>query len=254
MLIKLLSGRMLVWQCAGAVFFAAACQAQTTAVPQQPVSSPAAAPASVAAPTPSTPAFAAGTLLTKEEVGEVQGCKMTGAQDSSGKLNQFLLSQCFYSSSEPNKSVSLGVTRTDPDAVPKRTAKAFWHETFDRYADLDDAAEEKERAKEKERPAGKPMPAPTHPIPPAPAGKPAATATPAATPRGGEEEEGEGKNPPRRIDGLGDAAFWTNNPVGGVLYVLKGEVFIRLSVGGPDKPEIKLAKSKALAEKVLPRL
>jgi hypothetical protein len=39
-----------------------------------------------------------------------------------------------------------------------------------------------------------------------------------------------------------------------MLYVLKGGAFISVSVGGPDKEEKKIDKSKALAEKALQRL
>jgi hypothetical protein len=49
-------------------------------------------------------------------------------------------------------------------------------------------------------------------------------------------------------------AFWASNRFGGVLYVLKGDAFISISLGGTDKEEAKLEKSKALAQKALPRL
>jgi hypothetical protein len=65
------------------------------------------------------------------------------------------------------------------------------------------------------------------------------------------EEEGQG---PEKIEGLGDEAFWTGSRVGGALYVLKGNSFIRISIGGGgDRPE-KIEKSKALAQSVLKRL
>lgn len=66
-----------------------------------------------------------------------------------------------------------------------------------------------------------------------------------------EEKEGHG---PEKIEGLGDEAFWTGSRVGGALYVLKGNSFIRISIGGAgDRPE-KIEKSKALAQSVLKRL
>lgn len=67
------------------------------------------------------------------------------------------------------------------------------------------------------------------------------------------EEERE-STPPREISGVGDAAYWVGNAVGGALYVLKNDVFIRVSVGGGDKEQVKIDKSKALAEKALERL
>lgn len=72
-----------------------------------------------------------------------------------------------------------------------------------------------------------------------------------ASAREGEEEKRAA--PPRKIDGLGDEAYWTER-VSATLYVLKGDAFIRISVGGPDDEETKLNKSKALAGKVLGRL
>jgi hypothetical protein len=65
-----------------------------------------------------------------------------------------------------------------------------------------------------------------------------------------EEEEKE----PQRIDGIGEEAFWTGNRVGGALFVLKGNCYIRISVGGAGDQAQKIEKSKAVAESVLKRL
>src|SRR5918996_245073 len=69
--------------------------------------------------------------------------------------------------------------------------------------------------------------------------------------RGEEKEKGI---PPKKISGLGDDAYWISNRFGGVLYVLKGDAFVSISLGGPDNEEAKVNKSKALAEKALQRL
>jgi hypothetical protein len=58
----------------------------------------------------------------------------------------------------------------------------------------------------------------------------------------------------KKIEGLGDDAYWVGNRFGGMLYVLKGNAFISIGIGGKDNQETKLKKSKALAEKVLQRL
>ena len=42
--------------------------------------------------------------------------------------------------------------------------------------------------------------------------------------------------------------------MGGALYVLKGDVFFRVSVGGPEKEEAMIDRCKALADKALARL
>ena len=68
-----------------------------------------------------------------------------------------------------------------------------------------------------------------------------------------ETEAGRKKLPPRRISDLGEEAFWTGGPSGG-LYVLQGQSYIRISVGGADDEAAKIRKSTALAQFVLKRL
>jgi len=72
--------------------------------------------------------------------------------------------------------------------------------------------------------------------------------------REGEEGELEEGAPPRKIAGLGQEAFWFSSPIGGVLYVLKGDHYIRISVGGKGTSEAKLNKSKVLAKKAIAKL
>jgi hypothetical protein len=71
------------------------------------------------------------------------------------------------------------------------------------------------------------------------------------TKSGDEKEQGAA---PKKIEGLGDDAYWVGNRFGGTLYVLKGDAFISIGVGGTDDEDTKLKKSKALAEKALQRL
>jgi len=71
------------------------------------------------------------------------------------------------------------------------------------------------------------------------------------TKSGDEKEQGPA---PKKIEGLGDEAYWVSNRFGGTLYVLKGNTFISIGLGGTDDEETKLKKSKALAEKALQRL
>src|SRR5207244_187608 len=67
-------------------------------------------------------------------------------------------------------------------------------------------------------------------------------------------EEKERGPAPKKIEGLGDDAYWVGNRFGGILYVLKGEAFFSIGIGGTDDQETRLKKSKALAEKALQRL
>ena len=68
------------------------------------------------------------------------------------------------------------------------------------------------------------------------------------------KEEGEEAKEPLKVEGIGDEAFWTGNRVGGALYVLKGNCYIRISIGGAGDQTQKIEKSKPLAEAALKRL
>jgi len=68
------------------------------------------------------------------------------------------------------------------------------------------------------------------------------------------EKEKEESTPPKKVPGIGDEAFWLGTRVGGSLYVLKGNAYVRISIGGPADQAIKMAKSKSLAQKALARL
>lgn len=71
------------------------------------------------------------------------------------------------------------------------------------------------------------------------------------TKSGDEKEQGAA---PKKIEGLGDDAYWVGNRFGGMLYVLKGDAFFSIGVSGTDDQETKLKNSKALAEKALQHL
>jgi hypothetical protein len=59
---------------------------------------------------------------------------------------------------------------------------------------------------------------------------------------------------PRPVPALGDEAFWVGDRVTGALYVLRGDAFLRLSVGGVADEAARLERARVLAESVLPRL
>jgi hypothetical protein len=165
-------------------------------------------------------------LITKEQIEGVMGSPIKDTKSSGHSDGAFRVSQCFYTAAEFSKSVSLAVTQSDPHSSAKRSPKDFWKKTFGRFeGELKESEDDKEK-KESLRDQ--------------------------ARARGGEEEEAS--VPPKKIDGIGEAAYWTGNRFGGALYVLKKDVFIRISVGGPDKEETKIEKSKALAQKALERL
>ena len=59
---------------------------------------------------------------------------------------------------------------------------------------------------------------------------------------------------PRAIKGVGEQAYWVGSPMVGALYVLKGNTFLRISVGGVRAESARIQKSVALARLALKRL
>ena len=156
-------------------------------------------------------------LITSEEIGAIQGSPIKEPKGSTRSENGFRVSQCFYTATEFSKSVSLAVVQKDPDNPARRSPKDFWKEKFGRFSGKDEMRDKNEQ-------------------------------------ESGGEEEKEKLIPPKQIDDIGDEAFWVSNRFGGVLYVLKGNAFISVGLGGTDDEETKLTKSKALAQKALQRL
>ena len=171
-------------------------------------------------PNPESNQFDSCALMTKEEVEAIQQSAMQETKSSARPDGAFRLSQCFYTAADFTRSVTLAVTQNDPQGKIKRSPRDFWKETFGRYS-----GDEKEGEQDRDEKARKPR----------------------------REEEEKESIPPTKITDIGDEAFWTGGP-GGTLYVLRKDVFIRVSVGGPDNEEIKLTKSRALAQLALSRL
>jgi hypothetical protein len=165
------------------------------------------------------------SLITKEEVGTIQNTTVTDAKGSEQSDGSHLITQCYYATTGTNLSVSIAVTQFDPNNVAAPSAREYWEQTFGRFRKEETETEKKEH-EEKGAPST----------------------------RGGGREESEEGTPPKKMDGVGEEAFWAGNRVGGALYVLKGDVFFRISVGGPGDEQTKLEKSKQLAQKALSRL
>lgn len=162
------------------------------------------------------------SLLASKDIESVQGEPLKGPTGSSKTANGLVTSQCYFALPTASNSISLTVTQ-GAEGADAREPKEFWDQTFHR-----DQKEEKEHGEEKGNKEKR--------------GK--------AT--GGEEEEEA--RPPKKVDGVGDEAFWSGNRYGGALYVLKGDKVIRISVGGASNEAAKIEKSKKLAQIVLSRL
>lgn len=74
--------------------------------------------------------------------------------------------------------------------------------------------------------------------------------------RGNRERDPIGKKgvAPQKVAGVGDEAYWVGNAVTGALYVVKGDSFIRISIGGAEDEATKIEKLKTLAQLAVKRL
>ena len=158
-------------------------------------------------------------LIKAEEVEAIQGSPVKETKSSERFEVGLRVAQCFFSTADFTKSVVVTMWQSDPEKPAKQSPKEFWKERFGRYSrgNVERNQDRDERPRER-----------------------------------GEEEERK-SIPPKRIDGLGDEAYWTGS-VGAALYVLKNDVFVRVAVGGSGSEETRIKNSKALAEKALGRL
>lgn len=168
------------------------------------------------------------TLITRDEVSAIEGSPVKDVKPSGNASGGLRFAQCFYTTEEFSRSVSLAATLTDSTKGPGRSVKQYWKETFGKYENEG----EKEKAEDK-------------------ADKEKRESLREKTREKGEEGEG---TPPKKITGVGEEAYWLGNRVGGALYVLKSGAMLRISVGGPDPEQGKIDKCKALAEKAIGRL
>jgi hypothetical protein len=164
--------------------------------------------------TPSPTKFDACKLIQKKEIEALQG-SIKDAKGSERFDGDFRVSQCFYTAAEFSHSVNLTVFQKHPTEPSRRSPTEFWKHTFGRYAEKKDDEDKEKEAK-------------------------------------GSREEEEGA-PPKKVDKLGDDAYWVSNRFGGTLYVLKRDAIISISVGGTDSEAVKIDKSKKLAAKALRR-
>jgi hypothetical protein len=160
-------------------------------------------------------------LITSAEVQAVEGSPVKDTKPSQQSDDKFRYSQCFYTTEVFNMSVSVALTERNPTSASAQDPREFWKDTFGRYEGTQKEITEEE--KEKKRSLN-------------------------------EEEEEARARPPKKIDGVGDSAWWTAGRMGGSIYVLKNNAFLRISVGSPGKEEEQIERAKKLAVKALSRL
>jgi hypothetical protein len=159
------------------------------------------------------------TLLTSAEIEAVQGEPVKETKASVQLNGEMLVSECLFHTTNFPKSVSVALA-VPSSAKPSALApRKFWQKQFHALY----VEEDKMRA----------------------AGKKAQKPEPEA-----EEEVRE----PRRVAGLGEEAYWVGTPITGALYVLQGDNFVRISVGGIGEESVRIEKSKVLARAVVKRL
>jgi hypothetical protein len=154
-------------------------------------------------------------LLTSAEIEGVQGERVEEAKPSAQSSGGLLMSQCLFRTPTPAKSVSLALAA--PSAQKPRD---YWRKQFHSAAEKEEHKDDPAKASKKpSREAG----------------------------------EGEGSKP-RAIRDVGEEAYWVGGPITGALYVLRGNNFIRVSVGGVREEPARIEKSVALARAALKRL
>jgi hypothetical protein len=155
-------------------------------------------------------------LLTPADVQAVQGDAVQETKLSAQPGAQLVISQCIFRTATPSKSISVAIA--SPGSISPR---AFWQKQFrsGKSASAEEAKSEKELESKKQ-----------------------------------EKEEDDESTRPRAIADVGEQAFWVGGPMVGALYVLKGDTFLRISVGGVREESARIEKSVALARLALKRL
>jgi hypothetical protein len=171
------------------------------------------------APTSARDKKDACSLLTSVEIEAVQGEPVKETKTSVQPNGEMLISECLFHTTNFAKSVNVVLATLASAKHSALTPRKFWQKQF----------HEPDMEEDKMRAAGKRAQKPE---------------------REGEEETRK----PRRIEGLGDEAYWVGTPITGALYVLQGDNFVRISVGGVREESVRIEKSKVLARAVVKRL
>jgi hypothetical protein len=154
-------------------------------------------------------------VLTSTDVQKVQGNPVQETKPSTQPAGGLVMSQCLFRTTNPSKSVSVAI------ASPGSTSpRAFWQKQFGSNKAASEEMTEKRPATERKE----------------------------------EKEEEEESTRPKTIAGIGEQAYWVGSPMVGALYVLKGNTFLRISVGGVHEESARIEKSIALARLALKRM
>jgi hypothetical protein len=156
-------------------------------------------------------------LLTADEIQNIQHDTLKDIKPTARTGGTFIISQCFYATSQFVNSVSLTVTQQNSDTGAE-SIRELWKQRF-----WTTGSHDRERESERDNKA-----------------------------KASEEEE-KGA-PPERVEGIGEEAYSVGNAKFGALYVLKGNKILRISVGGSHSQPERIQKMKRLAQYAVSRL
>jgi hypothetical protein len=187
------------------------------------------------------------SLLTDSEIASVLGEPLQERKPSVQATGNIRMSQCVFVTRDFAKSASLAVATPAATDTGGHSLRAFWRNQF----------HSPRKPEEEKRPASRKTPAKSA-FASSPEG-PESKASPhgesgSESNREPDNEADEAGRKPQPISGLGEEAYSVGGPISGALYVLQGELFLRISVGGVPKESIRIAKSKSLAATILRRL
>jgi hypothetical protein len=171
------------------------------------------------------------SLLTGKEITVFLGEALDALNPSVQSAGNLKMSHCLFVTRNFAKSASLDVATPAAGDSSARSLRAFWRNQFHSPLEHD----------EKRQPAARKIPAQS-----------TFTFGPSDGESESEAETEAGK--PRPIPALGEQAYWVGSPLSGALYVLQGDLFLRISVGGLAKESARIAKSKSIAHAALRRL
>ena len=183
------------------------------------------------------------SLLTGKEIAAILGEPLQELKPSVQATRNMNMSQCLFVTGNFAKSASLLVAMPGSEDSGARNLRAFWRNQF----------HSPPKQEEERRPASIKSPAKSAFTSPREA--PESKAAPySEADREFDSEAEDDARKPRPIFALGEQAYWVGSPLAGALYVLQGDLFLRISVGGIPKESTRIAKSKSLAAAILPRL
>lgn len=187
------------------------------------------------------------SLLTGKEIASVLGEPLQELKPSVQATGNMTMLQCLFVTRDFAKSASLAVATPGANDTGAHSLRTFWRNQF----------HSPRKPEEEKRPASRKTPAKSAFASPREARESKAAPygeSDSESNREPDREADEAARKPRPIPALGEEAYWVGGPISGALYVLQGDLFLRISVGGIPKESIRIAKSKSLATAMLPRL